>query len=71
MFVVLTESNGTEHILGGAAIVCYTELSPEPGPAPGWTAICGHDLLRLLPLFNYGSEKLAKNYTTVYSRQTK
>lgn len=49
--------------LGGADTVCYTELSPEPGSAPGWTAVSRHDLLSLLPLLNYGSEHLALRTT--------
>lgn len=43
--------------------MCYTELRTEPGSAPGWTAVCGYDLLSLPPLLNYGSEKLALRTT--------
>lgn len=62
MFVVLTESNGTDQIWEELPL-CYMELRTEPGSGPGWTAVCGHDLHSLPPLLNYGSEKLALRTT--------
>lgn len=66
ILTLLIERNGINHRFGRNGNESYTELSIEPGSAPSCTTlICGHGLLRLLPLTNYGSYKLALRSHTI------
>lgn len=66
IFTLLIEHNRINHRFRRNGNECYTELSTEPGSVPSCTTlICGHSLLRLLPLTNYDSYKLALRSHTI------